>query len=146
VAYGDIVYRKHVLRSLLDTTADVVVVVDLESKDRARKPEGDYVTLAGEPSLAGILEDEPLVLDRVAGPQDVPQGEMIGLLKTSRAGTAALRSAMETLHGEDTLRRANLSTLIGTLRQRGVAVKVVPISGNWVDVNDLGDLAAASRY
>ncbi|MAG58367.1 MAG: phosphoenolpyruvate mutase [Planctomycetes bacterium] len=146
VAYGDIVYRKHVLRTLLDENADVAVVVDLESRDRHAKPSGDYVKLAGKPQLAGVLEDEPLLLERVAGTDESADGEMIGLLKTSRAGTIRLKAAMERLQSEDRLRHANLSVLVGELLAMDCRVRVVPITGNWVDVNDLGDLAEASSY
>jgi hypothetical protein len=53
---------------------------------------------------------------------------------------------MDALANEDRLRSANLSDLVETVLALGHAVRVVPISGTWVDVNGLADLAAASGY
>ena len=145
-AYGDIVYRKHVLRTLLDDTADVAVVVDLESTDRTRKPSGDYVMLGGQPGPTSVLDDEPVLLDRIATDEEPADGEMIGLLRTSREGTRRVREAMRRLDERDALPDANLSALVAELIATDTPIKAITISGNWVDVNDLGDLAEASRY
>lgn len=146
VAYGDIVYRKHVLRTLLDDAADVSVVVDLESRDREGKPSGDYVKLAGQPGPVGVLDDEPVLLERIATSDEPADAEMIGLMRTTRTGTERLRHAMKRLDERGELRAANLSVLVAELIATDTKIKAIPISGNWVDVNDLGDLAEASRY
>ena len=140
--YGDIVYRKHVLQQLLDDDADFAVVVDLESRRSKQNPRGEFVTLNQLPAHEGMPHDSPLALASVAGDGEA-HGELIGLLRVSRRGHGWLTEALETLQGA---KRPNLSSIIESVLKAGHPVRGVPIWGNWVDVNGLTDLAAASRY
>jgi phosphoenolpyruvate phosphomutase len=141
IAYGDILYRRYVLCALMEEEGDLVAVVDLASRDRAQKPRGDYVLLTeaqglpdeAAPTLAGVAE--------AGGPC---HGELIGLLKTSPAGTRILKEALATLGQQDRLHRANLSDLMRQVLAMGHPVRVVPIQDSWVDVNRATDLVAAS--
>ena len=145
VAFGDIVYRKHVLQSLLDDDGDFTVVVDLESKSPKAKPRGDYVTLSRVPGHRGMPDDEPIFLKRAALNQD-GDGELIGLFRLSRQGAAWLAEAQKRILAAGAPRRLSITDLIQSILDAGHPVRVQPIWGNWVDVNDLKDLAAASRY
>jgi len=143
VAYGDILYRRYVLSALLEEAGDLVVVVDLDSRDRARKPRGDYVLLSG---ARGLPDEEPLALAGVAETGGPCHGELIGLLKTSLEGTQILRAALDALERQDRLPRANLSDLVRQVLATGCPVRTVSIQGSWVDVNRAADLADASGY
>ena len=146
VAYGDILYRNYILAALIEETADLAVVVDLTSTDRERKPNGDYVLLPGRPAHRGLLDDEPFTLEGIADETGRCDGEMIGLVKTSGNGTRILKEALAALDDKDALKRANLSDLTRQILALGHTVNVVPISGNWVDVNRVTDLSDASEY
>ncbi|MHC4342035.1 MAG: phosphoenolpyruvate mutase [Planctomycetota bacterium] len=146
IAYGDILYRKYVLTALLEEEGDLAVVVDLDSKDREGKPNGDYVLLPNRPAHRGLLDGEPITLSGIAGEKGPCDGEMIGLVKTSKEGTRILHEALADLGKQGLLRRANLSDLMRQILAKGHPVHVVPISGNWVDVNHVTDLPEASGY
>jgi phosphoenolpyruvate phosphomutase len=145
VAFGDIVYRKHVLQSLLDDEGDFTLVVDLESKSSKLKPRGDYVRLSRVPGHRGMPDDEPILLKDVVI-DDSADGEVIGLLRLSRAGCSWMHAAMQQLKVQNPKGRLVLTDIIRSVLKAGHSVRVQPIWGNWVDVNDLKDLAAASRY
>ncbi len=147
VAYGDILYRKFVLAALLEEEGDLAVVVDRTSIDRERKPHGDYVLLSdSDGGDASILGEDTLTLTGIAGDTGECHGEMIGLLKMSPDGTRVLKDAMTALDAEGGLRRANLSDLMRRVLADGHEVRVVPISGHWVDVNRVTDLTDAADF
>jgi hypothetical protein len=119
--------------------------VDLESKSSKLKPRGDYVRLSRVPGHRGMPDDEPILLKEVVI-DDSADGEVIGLLRLSRAGCSWMHAAMQQLKVQNPKGRLVLTDIIRSVLKAGHSVRVQPIWGNWVDVNDLKDLAAASRY
>ncbi len=143
-SFGDIVYRKFLLQCLLDESADLAVVVDLDSRDTDASPRGDFVKLSHQEGLGGLLEEAP---PRVLGAsRDEPDGEMIGLLRASPVGVGWLHEAIGSLASAGRARTAKLADLIEAVVQCGHPVAAVPIHGHWVDVNELRDLVDAAEY
>lgn len=145
VAYGDIVYRKHVLQSLLDDDADLAAVVDIQSRDPSVRSRGDFARLSHIPAHQGMPEDDPIQIRSIVreGPAD---GEIIGLFRMSRRGFEWMRDAMQALQAESPAGRMAMPQLLERILAAGHPVRALPVSGNWVDVNSLKDLADASRY
>jgi phosphoenolpyruvate phosphomutase len=79
-------------------------------------------------------------------PLDRVHGEWIGLLKASSRGAAAIRGALEQLGQRDDFRKLRLDDLFRHLLAGGQAIRVLFITGHWLDVDTLDDLSAANAF
>ncbi len=145
VGYGDIVYRPFVLSMLLDSEADIAVVVDTDWRERrengTEKP-ADLVR-CGEPFTTDFLDDTPVTLTDIGPDVEAADGEWVGLMKLTDAGAARVSAELDSMADDGTLARAGLTDLLRRLIQAGEKPAVVYITGSWLDVNDAFDLAQA---
>ena len=70
-------------------------------------------------------------------------GEWIGLVKLSDAGAKQVALEIKAMDVDGTAQTAGLPELFGRLIERGVPVRVMYITGHWLDIDDLFDLASA---
>ena len=73
-------------------------------------------------------------------------GEWIGLLKASTAGSLALQSAMAELSKRDDFDQLHLYDLLNHVIKQGHKIRVLYITGHWLDVDNLQDLAKAQAF
>lgn len=139
IAFGDILYRRHVLDRLVAAEGDVVLVVDAEGAGdhgadlvRASHGRGDDWFAEGAARVLDVGRD-------VAG----AQGRWIGLARVSAAGAAAIAAELERLRDTGELADADLALVFRRLIERGTTVGVVWIAGDWFNVNTAFDLASA---
>ncbi|TCT03527.1 phosphoenolpyruvate mutase [Aquabacter spiritensis] len=137
LAFGDILYRRHVLDRLLAAEGDIVLVVDAAATgpaDRVRASRGrDEDWFAdGDAELCDIGAD---VADG--------HGQWIGLARVSQAGAAAIAQEIERLRAEALLDTADLALLFRRLRARGAVLRIVWVAGDWFNINTAFDLASA---
>ena len=142
VAYGDVLLRRYVLAGLLASAADVTVVVD-----SALRPQADPRDLvsADPPDTAAYLDDRPARLTGTAVAREAASGEWIGLMHASAQGTERLRETLAGMQADGTLRSAGLLDVLDRVRTR-CTVAVHAISGHWLDVDTLTDLADARNF
>ena len=146
VSYGDILFRDFILRGLLAAEGDIVLAVDVDARaatDDTRLR--DLVEADGMPH-AYVDESEPHL--RRMGPDiaaDVLAGEWIGLARFSAVGVAWLRAEIALLRDEGLLDQADMPLLLSRLAGKH-PVKLHVFSGHWMDVDTLGDLAAARNF
>jgi choline kinase len=150
VSYSDILYDTEVVRSLLESRADIAIAVD---RDWRRRYWGRVGHPEGEAEL--VRTDGGRVVEAGKGiPYDEAFGEFIGLLRVRPAGVAALRAAYgealarcgltdRPFHRARTLRAAYLTDMFQELAARGVPVAAVPIRGRWIEIDVAGDLERA---
>jgi choline kinase len=143
VAYGDIVYSRAVLRELLDSKADIAVTVDKawESYWRARNEnfleDAETLKLADDGKILEIGR-KPKGLEEI-------QGQYMGLVKYTGRGIQALKDAYRhacdagTLGGRP-IEKAYMTDLIQAVIDAGFPVQSVPVYGEWVEVDSVGDL------
>jgi phosphoenolpyruvate phosphomutase len=150
VAYGDILFRHHVLDQLMETDGDIVVAVDAlwrERRSEAREWVRDLVQCS-RPFSADYLDDDPVFLKRAAS--DVPaaevHGEWMGLAKLSAKGSDAVRTMIGAMRADGTLAKASLPGLFARLIDGGHPIRAIYIAGQWLDVDDAADLAAAGKF
>ncbi len=148
LSFGDILFRKHILNNLLAEPHDIVIAVDA-AWERRHGSAGyvDYVTATRPYSLR--YDEEEAFLDRrraasAAGGDprrmDRPhQNEQRRLGKDQRRRLAELsaRSDFRTLRFDD---------LFNHLIAKQERVQVLYITGHWLDVDDLDDLARAQAF
>ena len=145
VSYADILYEPSVLHALLDSKAQVSVVVDLEWEAYFRTRANDPRSVAESLVLDGKKIrsiGQPLARD------EWPDGQYIGLVKFSPDGTKLLHSVYEELQQSHrgtrwrnaaTFEKAYLTDLLQELIDRNVDVQAVPIRGGWVEFDTGAD-------
>jgi phosphoenolpyruvate phosphomutase len=149
ISFGDILFRQHILNNLLTEGHDIVIAVDAMWERRCkRKTDGyiDYIT-ATRPYSLRYDEENPFLTEM--GPDlsaDKIHGEWIGLIKTTTRGSAAIRDALDVLSTRPDFRQLRFDDLFNHLVSSGQRVQALYITGQWLDVDDLEDLARAQVF
>lgn len=147
VSYGDLLFRRYILRELLDTDAELTVVVD--SSQTAPEAPCD-LAWADLPDERGIFGRD-VSLKHVAfglAPADgaAPSGRWIGMLRVQGAGRQHLVAALEQLRARPDFAKLEMPDLLNALIAAGHRVKVLYVHGHWLDVNDHSSLQQASDF
>jgi phosphoenolpyruvate phosphomutase len=147
ISFGDILFRKHILSNLLAEPHDIAIAVDA-AWDKSRPVNGyaDYVTTSRAYSLR-YDETDTFLTD--IGPQldqSSIHGEWIGLIKATAHGSAAIKAALAELSAQPNFRNMRFDDLFKHLLQNQQPVQVLYITGQWLDVDDLDDLARAQAF
>lgn len=147
VSYGDLLFRRYILRDLLDTDAELTVVVD--STQAAPEAACD-LAWADLPDERGVFGRD-VSLRRVAhgiapaqGP--APDGRWIGMLRVQGAGRRHLVTALEQLRTQAGFAKLGMPDLLNALIAAGHRVKVLYVHGHWLDVNDHEGLQQAGDF
>ncbi|MBR0646660.1 phosphoenolpyruvate mutase [Plastoroseomonas hellenica] len=143
VAYGDVLFRRYILDSLLTSSADVVVAVDAVASVQPWAGKRDLV-MADRRYSGDYLDDEPAMLRRMNQyiPASEVAGEWMGLARFSARGTAWLQEEIAALEAEGLLEQADMPLLLTRLAARH-PVRVKYFTGHWLDVDTMTDLAEA---
>jgi phosphoenolpyruvate phosphomutase len=152
--YGDIVFDPAILVKLLQTRADVAVVVDRSFHDVYRTgvalPPGpfDLVVTGTPPNGRRFVAPEGgsrvLRIGPEVGPEEA-HGEFIGMAMFSAAGTAVLRSVHAELAAAraEGLERASVTHLLQAMIDRGHPVVAVEIHKGWMEIDTIDDYRRA---
>ncbi len=147
VTYGDILFRDHMLETLLRAEGDIVIVADALWREREQSAEGLVRDLVvGDRAFStDYLDDAPVRLLHAGGQiePDSATGEWVGLLKLSDAGAVTIKAELEAMKEDGSLDRGDVPALLNRLASRGEDVRVQYISGQWLDIDDALDLARA---
>jgi phosphoenolpyruvate phosphomutase len=147
ISFGDILFRKYILQSLLADPGDITITVDAAWQQRHRAENYlDYIK-ATHPYSPSYHEEEPLLTDigTHLQPGEV-HGEWIGLVKATPAGAARIRSALDELSRQEGFHKMRFNELFRLLLARGESIHVLYITGHWLDVDNLEDLSAANAF
>jgi phosphoenolpyruvate phosphomutase len=147
VSYGDVLFRKHIVDSLRDLGADVVIAVDTQWQDSVnRGRDVDYVECSLPYSRTHY--NRAVTLERMSGdlPQDAIHGEWMGLVYISAKALPEVRAVLHAMHEEPHNRKAKVPALLNRLASGGRDVRVVYTSGNWLDVDSLEDVVNAAGF
>lgn len=141
VAYSDIVYEPRVLQALLDSEADISVIVDRQWRalweQRFADPLSDAETLRIDRN-GDILEigQRPESYDRI-------EAQYIGLMRFKGQGVAALRKGYTALRDADlsgrTAAQAYMTDLLSELISAKHRLRAVPVDGGWLEVDTVED-------
>ncbi|MBL6764986.1 MAG: phosphoenolpyruvate mutase [Verrucomicrobiae bacterium] len=148
ISFGDILFRRYILSSLLDTADDIAIAVDATWTPRGGDRLGfqDLIRASKPHSLNYTTESVWLEeMSPELAPSDT-SGEWIGLMKTSPKGSTAIRESLTELAAREDFRALHLHDLFEHLIARGERIRVVYITGHWLDVDNLEDLALAQAF
>lgn len=143
ISYGDIVYSREILQTLLDSKSDISVVIDKEWESywraRSDNPLDDAETLK--------LRDDGSIIEIGQKPQSMReiQGQYIGLMKFSSSGISQIKNIFHAAkaNGEllgKSLEAAYMTDLLQAAINDGVIVNSLPIRGEWVEVDTVADM------
>jgi phosphoenolpyruvate phosphomutase len=147
IVYGDVLFRRYILDGLLAAEGDIVVAVDAlweKYGDALRKRD---LAVASRRFSASYLEDAPVTLHAIGSglPAAEVTGEFIGIVRANERGAALIRAEIEALRAENALVHADLPDLLTRIAARH-PVAVHYVTGHWLDVDDLADLAEARNF
>lgn len=147
LSFGDVLYKRYILRRLLDESADIVLAVDRSWEEALGSH--DYRDLVRcSHAFSREYFEEPPTLEAL-GPDLPPEevhGEWIGLMRCNPRGTEAVKQALAVLGERPDFPELRFRHLFACLSERGVEVSVVYFSGHWLDIDDLGSLQASNQF
>ena len=73
-------------------------------------------------------------------------GEWIGLAKFSAAGSERVRKEIEAMQNDGSAKNASMVDLFERLLKSGENIRVIYISGHWLDIDNADDLADAQKF
>ncbi len=150
LAYGDILFRQHILDDLLEVDGDIVLVADALWRDKDPDPVSHLRDLVScsEPYNMGYLGSDDVALTTI-GP-DVAEsdihGEWIGLAKVSAAGAAAITAELDKIESEGAMASSSMIEVFQRLCAGGTEIRVHYVTGHWLDVDNAADLAEALKF
>jgi phosphoenolpyruvate phosphomutase len=106
----------------------------------------DYVTTSRPFSLKYSEDDVTLKAIGADLPNAAINGEWIGLVKASARGSKRLREAVKELSARPDFRKLRFDDLFRHLLANGTEIKVHFITGHWLDVDNLENLAEAQTF
>ncbi len=140
VVYGDVMFRRYILDGMMAVPGDIVVAVDAAG---IRQPHPRDVVRASRPYSPADMDDQPpALLGMGDGGAD---GEWIGLLRATPAGSTLIRAELEAMRADGSLDAADMPALIGRIAAVH-SVSVHYVTGHWLDVDTLLDLADARNF
>jgi len=147
IAYGDILYKKYIPTTLLETDGDFVIAVDSDWKSSYEKGRyADFVSCS-EPYQKKVFDQKVWLKDMgTTLARDSICGEWIGLLSVSAGGLETLQNVLGDLSKKDDFGKMRMAELFRELIKRGHEMKVLYILGHWLDVDDIMDLSEASVF
>jgi len=147
VCYGDVLFRRHALELLVDSAADLTLVVDSNWQESANLGrDADFVQCSSPPSRRAF--SEPVLLRRMDVALDAGDrhGEWIGLLKIAPRAQGAVRELTAEILTSAPGKRPQMSLLLNRLVEEGMEAQVAYMAGNWLDVDSLYDVILAGRF
>ena len=148
VTYGDLLFRRYIVRDLLEADADLTVIVDSSQVPSAGPCD---VAFADRPDERGVFGRD-VGLQRVVHGEagaEVPKGcsgRWIGMLRVRGAGRIHLLEVLDTLRARPDFARLDMPDLLNALVAAGYRVKVLYVHGHWLDVNDHESLNRAVDF
>jgi phosphoenolpyruvate phosphomutase len=148
IVYGDLLFREYILRDLLVTQGEIVVVVDsaLDNPNISGSPDYAYCNLDDDRSP--FMQN--VTLTQVSSSADEtdkkPSGYWIGMMHVREQGRKWIETALEELKSESNFNELTLPDLLNHLIQQGKPISTHYIDGHWLDVNSLDDINRAGDF
>ena len=147
ISFGDILFRRYILQSVLAHPGEIVIAVDAAWSGGTRADAcRDFVRATHAYSTKYGEEEPELIEMNPALSREKIHGEWIGLLKANARGTEKIRQALEQLKQRRDFMSLRFDELFRQLLAEGAKVSVVYVTGHWLDVDSLEDLSSANAF
>ena len=142
ISYGDIVFKDHVLHELLNSAADISIVVDADTS--SRNGYTDFVRTTRPWSRSAFTPEVSLTEMSAMLDRSDSQGEFIGLWKVNARGAARVQEALDQLASRGDFRQLRMADLFNALAS-DTTVSVLYTKGAWIDIDSVVDLTQAGE-
>lgn len=143
VSYGDIVYSRKILHSLLNSSADIAVAIDMdwESYWRLRNEN----PLEDAESLKLSSNGEITEIGKRPGSIDEIDGQYMGLLQLTSNGVNIFKKVFHDAIKQGRIlgkpiEKAYMTDFLQHIIESGYSVQSVQVSGDWVEIDTVSDL------
>jgi len=151
-SYSDIIYGQDIIKKLLKTQGDIVLVVDTDWK---RHYQGRIKHPLSEADAVKTEEDRLVKIGKGVVKIDEAQGEFIGLAKFTARGVEIIKKVYhdlvkrykkkEPFQNVKEFQRADIIDIVQELVDHGIAVKIAYISSIWTEIDTDEDLKRAKE-
>ena len=150
-SYSDILYSSEVVARLIDSEADVALIVDV---NWIQTYEGRDLHPISEAELVKVENGMVARIGKGVVTPEEAHGEFIGLAKFSRSGAEAMKAVYHRVaeecpsapfHRAASLEKAYMTDMIQELVDAGSLVQSVDIEGGWMEIDTPQDLERARR-
>ena len=148
IMYGDLLFRSYILRDLLDSEGEIVIVVDSLIDEAEISGTPDYAYCSHPDDRSMFMQDVALrhVSEEKAPDLGDPSGRWTGMMKVKARGRKWLEDALEALKKQADFNQLTLPDLLNYLARQGKTVNVHYINGHWLDVNSVNDIDRAGDF
>ena len=150
-SYSDIVYSKGIVHKLIQSEADISLIVDVDWRQHY---EWRHQHPISEAELVKVENDRVIRIGKEVVTPEEAHGEFIGLAKFTRRGAEVMKAAYHRIakecpaapfHHAASLEKAYLTDMFQELVDTGSLVKNIDIKGGWVEIDTPQDLERARR-
>lgn len=150
-SYSDIVYSKEIVKKLVDSDADIALIIDV---NWAAHYEGRNQHPISEAELVKVESNRVVKIGKdVVSPEEA-YGEFIGLAKFTKSGAEVMKATYHRVleecpntpfHHAAFLEKAYMTDMIQELIDRGYAISNVDIKCGWQEIDTPQDLERARK-
>ncbi len=147
ILYGDLLFRSYIVRDLMDTPGQIVVVVD-SAPPADTAGSRDYAYCSAVDDRALFRQDVQLLHVREGEEMGgrKPSGRWIGMLRVRGEGAEWLLAALDELAEREDFNSLSTVDLLNHLITTNRPVKVLYVYGHWLDLNSIEDLDRAGDF
>ncbi len=148
ILYSDLLFREYILRDLIESGGEIVIVVDsaLDNPNITGSP--DYAYCSQDDDRSPFMQN--VTLTQLSSSSDAdnkkPSGYWIGMIHVRKQGREWIDTALNELKSETNFNELKLPDLLNHLIQQGKPINVHYIDGHWLDVNSLDDIDRANDF
>ena len=148
ILYSDLLFREYILRDLIETEGEIVIIVDsaLDNPNITGSP--DYAYCSKDDDRSPFMQDVTLtqLSSSAEATEKEPSGYWIGMMRVRKQGRQWIEAALTELKSAANFNELTLPDLLNHLIQQGKPIHVHYIDGHWLDVNSLDDIDRASDF
>jgi len=148
ILYSDLLFREYILRDLIETDGEIVIIVDSAIDNPNISGSPDYAYCSQDDDRSPFMQN--VTLTQVSSSPDEsdkkPSGYWIGMMRVRKQGRKWLETAIEELKSSSNFNALTLPDLLNHLIEQGKPINVHYIDGHWLDVNSLDDIDRAGDF
>ena len=148
ITYGDLLFREHILRDLLEVNGEIVIIVDSASENPniTGSPDVAFCNYSDDrsPFMQNIILKELSSKNKIN--DAISSGHWIGMMRVRKEGRKWIEAAIEELESYSNFKELTIPDLLNHIIGKGKIINVHYINGHWLDVNSINDIGAAGDF